>query len=301
MKPIKILKALADETRLRIMSVLLDQEFNVNEIMKLFGMIQSRISRHLKILADCGLLDSRRDGLWAFYTASDEGRRVFSGLNLLVSEEPRFARDKTKAKQLVADRKKKTARFFDNMAEDWDSMKREIIGDFELGRIITDRAKPCGVSADLGCGTGDLLPVLANKSESVIGVDNSPKMLEEAKKRFDGRKKISLRIGELEHLPLRDGEAELAVLNMSLHHLQSPYEVLTEAGRILAAGGRLVLSDLEKHGNEEMRTRYGDRWLGFNTGELENWLEGAGFSVEETEKFPLKKGMNAIVMIARKG
>ena len=300
MKPIKILKALADETRLRILSVLLDHEFNVNEIMKLFGMIQSRISRHLKVLSDCGLLGSRRDGLWVFYTASEEGRRIFSGLGGLTAGEQRFAKDAVKAKQLVENRKKKTALFFDKMAEDWDSMKREIIGDFDLGRIITDRLKPCRVAADLGCGTGDLLPVLAGKADTVIGVDNSPKMLEEAKKRFDGNGKISLRIGELEHLPLRDGESDLAVLNMALHHLQSPYAVLEETSRTLSKGGRLVLSDLDKHGNEEMRTRYGDRWLGFDANELENWLETAGFAVEESAQYPLKKEMKANVIIARK-
>jgi ArsR family transcriptional regulator len=205
-----------------------------------------------------------------------------------------------KAKQLVENRKKKTALFFDKMAEDWDSMKREIIGDFDLGRIITDRLKPCRVAADLGCGTGDLLPVLAGKADTVIGVDNSPKMLEEAKKRFDGNGKISLRIGELEHLPLRDGESDLAVLNMALHHLQSPYAVLEETSRTLSKGGRLVLSDLDKHGNEEMRTRYGDRWLGFDANELENWLETAGFAVEESAQYPLKKEMKANVIIARK-
>ena len=301
MKPIKILKALADETRLRIMSILLENEFNVNEIMNVFGMIQSRISRHLKILSDCGLLNSRRDGLWIFYTASEEGQRILNSLKDLTTDETRFKKDRVKADRLKQDRKKRTSLFFDKMAEDWDSMKRDIIGDFSLGKIITDRLKPCRIAVDLGCGTGDLLSVLEGKAGSVIGVDNSPKMLEEAKKRFIKNEKISLRIGELEHLPLRDGEADLAVLNMALHHLQSPFDVLMETSRVLSKGGKLVLSDLDKHENEVLRTKYGDRWLGFEADELENWLRTSGFEIEESGQYPLKKEMRANVIIARKG
>lgn len=300
MNPIKVLKSLADETRLRIVSILVDNEFNVNEIMKLFGMIQSRISRHLKILSESGMVSSRRDGLWVFYTVSEEGRLVLEKLKDLTENENRFRKDRAKAEQLKQERKKKTSLFFDKMAEDWDSMKREIIGDFSLGSIITDRVKPCRVAVDLGCGTGDLLPALAGKADTVIGVDNSPKMLEEARKRFVSNEKLSLRIGELEHQPLRDGEANLAVLNMALHHIQSPYAVLAETARVLSKGGKLVLSDLDKHSNEELRTKYGDRWLGFEKSELENWLATAGFDTEESVQQPLKKDMKANVIIARK-
>ncbi len=295
-----ILKALADETRLRILAVLSDREFSVNETVKLFGMGQSRVSRHLKILSDAGLLASRRDGLWMFYTASDGGKKVLDSLGEYLRTDARLKQDRQNAEKFIRDRSRATSDFFDSVAEDWGAMKKEVIGDFDLPGFILNRVRPVRTAADLGCGTGDLIPALLGKAASVIGVDNSPKMLEESRRKYARDPKVGFRIGELEHLPLRDGEADLAVLNMVLHHLRHPYAALQEAHRVLRNQSRLVVADFSKHENETLRTRFGDRWLGFEPAELDKWLKDAGFTVESRDEHPLKKNLKAAVIIAKK-
>jgi ArsR family transcriptional regulator len=154
---------------------------------------------------------------------------------------------------------------------------------------------------DLGCGTGDLLTVLREKGDRVIGVEKSPKMLEEARRRFAGTgNHIDLRIGEMEHLPLREGEADAAVINMVLHHLPDPAAAFPEVYRILKLGGGFIIVDLITHDVESMRERYGDRWLGFAEKDIKKWLEKSGFHVEIMESFDLKKGLHGFIVQAIK-
>jgi len=303
MKPVHYFKALADETRLRILSLLTHQEFNVNELVEILGMGQPRISRHLKILSECGLVKVRRDGLWAFYSvvAQGDGRRFLNSVVYLFEKEPEYLSDLERAKRVIMNGQEETRRFFDAMAEDWDAKKRNIIGDFDVTAEIMERIVPCPVAVDLGCGTGDLLPPLLRKAQTVIGVDFSAQMLKKAWERFpEENEKIDLRIGQLEHLPLRDGEADTGVINMVLHHLPSPMQGIEEAYRALKAKGSLILVDLWKHEDETMRKRYGDRWFGFAKGEIENWFEMAGFEIAETAEFSLKRGLKALLYRLRK-
>ena len=232
------LKALADETRLRLLNVLLAHELNVNELVAILDMGQSRISRHLKILADSGLAQSRRDGLWVFYSAMQAGRgREFLKALAPLLRGPELERDLERANAVVEERSRATKRFFDAIAGDWDRRSREVLGDLDLAGEVVGRMEPCKVAADLGCGTGEMIEALQGKAASIIGVDNSPAMLEQAAKRFQGDGgKVSLRIGDLNHLPLRDGEADFALMSLALHHLVRPQDAVAEAGRILGPG-----------------------------------------------------------------
>ncbi|HDR16174.1 MAG TPA: metalloregulator ArsR/SmtB family transcription factor [Desulfobacteraceae bacterium] len=293
--PVDYFKALADDTRVRLINVLSDRELNVNELVAIFEMGQSRISRHLKILADTGLVTVRRDGLWAFYRGADIDQKVFSAVAPLVKTHPRYREDVDKADAVFRMREEESIRFFDAIAEDWDSMKRNIIGAFDLTARISERIPRCKVAADLGCGTGDLLPALLTSADKVIGIDNSPEMLKKASRRFQGEEsRVDLRIGQIEHLPLRDSEAGAAVINMVLHHLASPSEGIFESARALEKGGELIIVDLEKHQNESMRSRYGDRWLGFSPDQIKQWAREAGFSVVEQRSFPLRRRLKAL-------
>ena len=147
--------------------------------------------------------------------------------------------------------------------------------------------------------------MLNEKAETVIGVDNSPKMLEKARKYVSksadaapaDNNEFDFRIGELEHLPLRDNEADCAVINMVLHHLNYPLTGLMEANRVLKNKGRLLVADLEKHKNENMRLKYGDRWLGFLPSEIEDWFLKAGFKLLKKKEFPLKKELQLFLYI----
>ncbi len=231
MKPITYFKALADETRIRVLHLLMHQELNVNEIVAILGMGQSRISRHLKILSESGLLCSRRNGLWNFYSAAttEQAKAFIDGITPLLKGEALLKTDLDRARSVFLERKRESKKFFNSIAGDWDRIKKELLDGFDLNALIANRITPCGTSVDAGCGTGDLLVMLKDKAQRVIGVDNSPAMLERARVRFSGDgDSIDLRLGEIEHLPLSDGEAECAVLNMVLHHLASPLEGIRE-------------------------------------------------------------------------
>lgn len=296
-----LIKALADETRLRLMHVLNRFELSVNELVAILEMGQSRVSRHLKILTAVGLLESRRDGLWVFYSAPEEGpgRKFIDALMPFVTTDATLQGDADMAEKIIEERARNTKQFFNSIAEDWDQLNRDIIGEFDLPATIIGHMPRCKVAVDLGCGTGTLLARMLEKSLSVIGVDGSPRMLELAKRRLiEDAERVSLRIGELEHLPLRDGEADFAAINMVLHHLSNPGEALKEIRRILRPGGLLTLADFDKHENEKMRSEYGDRWLGFDMTTLALKLSEAGFSLKSSKSHPVERGLSIHLIVA---
>lgn len=295
-------KALADETRLRLLGILAHHELNVGEIVQVLDMGQSRISRHLKILMEAGLLDCKRDGLWAFYSIPGAGQAqpllqaVLGELKSL----PDHDRDLDCATQVLAERRQSTVRFFDDLAADWTRMSREILGDFDLGQAILGYLHEPGTVVDLGCGPGLLLGRLAEKANRAIGVDNSARMLEAAARLLSPCAQISLRLGDLEHLPLRDAEADTAILSMVLHHLASPQAGLAEMSRVMLPGGQVILVDFLAHTNETMRTRYGDRWLGFAVEDLRLWLRQSGFQPEREDHVSINLGLDLLLLTARR-
>lgn len=315
---LRYLKALADETRLRLALVLQRYELSVNELVTLLGMGQSRVSRHLKILTEAGLLQARRDGLWVFYSApgSGPGREFLDGVLAFARDEGRA--DLAMAARIIEERALKTRQFFNSIAEDWDELNREVLGDFHLPEVVRQAVpEGCGIAVDLGCGTGEVLDQLREVSREVIGVDGSPRMLELARRRFgraaadttdvayvdgagDGAG-VSLRIGELDHLPLRDGEADFACINLVLHHLSHPAAAIREMARVLRPGGLVLVTDFDRHQEETMRNTYGDRWLGFTREELMSALTAAGLIPVDCRRHEVKMGLALHLMLARKG
>lgn len=304
MKALRYLKALSDETRLRLALVLFHYELSVNELVSLLNMGQSRISRHLKILTEAGLLQSRRDGLWVFYSAETEGQGhdFLSSVISFMQDDESCRSDLDMASRIIEERALKTRQFFNEIADDWDEMNREILGDFSLPDVIL-HAMPedCGVAADLGCGTGEVLEHLRGTCRELIGVDDSPRMLELARRRFgDNMNGISLRIGELDYLPLRDGEADFICINLVLHHLSRPSTSLAEIARVLHPGGLVLVTDFDQHNQESMRTIYGDRWLGFSLDELSSAMARTGLTIVDYRRQPVKKDLALHLILARK-
>lgn len=303
MKALNYFKALADGTRLRIFHLLLDHELSVNEIVSILGMGQSRVSRHLKILSESGLLSSRRDGLWVFYRwePEDGSGHLAALVKGLGAADPVFGKDLEYAAGILADRSASTKKFFNSIAKHWDHIKRDIYGEFDVAEAVLKKVPRCDVAVDMGCGTGDLAVRLVEKAQKVIGIDSSPEMLEEARKRFsENSAGIELRLGELEHVPVRDADADVAVAVMTLHHLSEPRAGIREAHRILKPGKTLIIAELDKHIDEYMREHYGDRWLGFDRGEMESWLEETGFLVKEQEQYRLLRSLALNLYVAEK-
>ncbi len=308
-------KALADETRLRLLHVLAHYELSVNELVSILQMGQSRISRHLKILTEANLLQWRRDGLWVFYTVPKEGpaQEFIKSMLLFVDANALMQNDVHLGARCIEERALRTRQFFNAIAEDWDMLNEEILGSFDLAQSVCAAVpSPCHLAVDLGCGTGSVLEKLLHKAQTVVGVDGSPRMLELARRRFatasqntqsplegeDAR--ISLRIGELDHLPLRDGEADFACINLVLHHLSNPLFTLKEVQRILRPGGTVFIADFDKHTNEKMRENFGDRWLGFDQDTMQNFLHEAGLSLVNIQRTTLQKSLNLLLIVATK-
>ncbi len=303
LQSLPLLKALADETRLRLCHVLLHHELNVGELVEVFGMGQSRVSRHLKILSDCGLLQYRRDGLWVFYAVPPHGagRGLLEAALALAEQAPQLQADLQRAEAVLAERRLATRRFFDAVAGDWGSLRTDVLGEFDLQGAITQRLPQCRTVLDLGCGGGELLLALADKAGTVIGVDSSPRMIEQARRRLASKGgEVSLRIGELEHLPVRDGEADCGVISMALHHLADPRAGIAEAYRVLRDNGRLIIAELDKHDDETMRRSHQDRWLGFSARQLEAWLQEAGFIPGRSTRHQVNRRLAVLLVEAQK-
>lgn len=281
------LKAAGDRSRLRLLRVLARGTFSVAELTEVLGIGQSTVSKHLRVLAEAGLVTVRRSGTWGFYSLSPRDGAHFDArlLDLLGDALEDGADDDAAAVERVLARHRRTrSEFFRDAASRWDHVRDEALGPpAHLDRLV-ELAGRGGTVVDLGTGTGVLLERLARTSRRVIGVDASPEMLEEAARRAsDAAVVADLRLGTLEHLPLSDGEADTMVANLVLHHVAQPPAVFREIRRGLVPGGRLVIAELEEHEDPSFWMGLGARWPGFRPGEMEDWLKTAGFRGIRTE------------------
>lgn len=303
MELIKCFKALSDKTRLRLLYILQFYELNVNEIVVVIDMIQSGVSRHLRILQESGLLNSRRDGSFIYYGASKNS--VSDPLIPLLKKEflndPDVQRDIKKAEEMIQIRQNRTKRFFKHIAPKWDRLKKEVLGEFDLNKALLNLVPTGKKIADLGCGTGELLNKMSQTSSNqLIGIDSSPEMLEQAKIRLSGSENIQLRLGELEHLPMKNEETEVAIMNLVLHHVPQPQLSIKEVFRVLKPDGIFILSDFEKHNQEHIKEIIGGEWLGFEDSKIQSWLSETGFDVRKVESYDVNLGLQINIFIGWK-
>ena len=299
---LNLLKSLADPSRLRLTAVLLRGEFTVQELTHIFGMGQSRISRHLKILTEAGVLTVKRQGTWNYYRVGD-GNAFFNvirpAFELELDSLPERGQDIGAVAAVLEERRQRSREFFDRHARQWDDLARTLLPVPEYRPRLLEQV-PEGITVlEIGTGTGSLLADLAVRSAKVIGVDHSPAMLEEARHRLmdGGVNGVELRLGEMTHLPLPDASVGCVVANMVLHHAADPAEVLTEVLRVLGPDGVLLLADLSRHEREAVREQLADQWLGFEEGELHDWLTVAGFQSIEIEKVGAAAGQEHVLLV----
>jgi SAM-dependent methyltransferase len=296
------LKALADPCRLRLVAVLLAGEFTVQELTAILKMGQSRISRHLKILTEAGVLSVKRQGTWSYYRAGGESP-FFAAIRAAVEHGvdglPERAADLAAVAMVLDERRRRSQEFFDLHARQWDDLARTLLPVPDYREQLLALVPEGRTVVEVGLGTGGLLPALAAKASNVIGVDHSPAMLEEARRRMaSGRVSgVELRLGEMTHLPLPDKVVDCAVLNMVLHHAADPAAVLAEIRRVLTPGGVLALADLARHERETAREQLADQWLGFGEEELAGWLKEAGFKAIKIERIVAAAGQESVVLV----
>lgn len=286
--PLDTFKALADPVRLRLAAILAHGEFTVQELTEILAMGQSRISRHLKILTDAGILSVKRQGTWGYYRLAG-GNPLFAEIRPVLERRfealPGRRADLAALARVLEARRRRSLEFFDTHARQWDVLAREVLPIADYRQALLAAVPTCRRLLEVGVGTGSLLADLRRLADEVIGVDHSLPMLEQARRRVaaEGLVGVDLRLGEMTRLPLPNDAVEAAVLNMVLHHAPQPPAVLTELRRILTPGGILVIADLRRHEREWARERMADQWLGFEISELAGWLAEAGFTVDSPQ------------------
>ena len=302
MELIKCFKALSDKTRLRLLYILRRYELNVNEIVLVVEMIQSGVSRHLKILLESGLLTSRKDGSFTYYAATrNDFVNAFMALADKSAEMEEIQTDLQKAGEMIKIRQNMTRRFFKTVAPHWDQIKKQVLGGFDLNSMIIKKIFFQGSISDLGCGTGELIEKLSGQTPfKLVGIDSSPEMLEQARLRLLGKNNTELRLGELEHLPMKNKEIHTAVMNMVLHHISQPELPLLEAFRILEPGGTFILSDFDLHDQIRIRELMGGAWSGFEKEKIKTWLIETGFDLHQIESVPVNQGLIINIFTAEK-
>ena len=279
---LKSLRALADPTRLRIVALLEEAELSVNELQEITRLGQSRISTHLGLLTDTGLLASRREGKRTFYRLNRAaGAPVDEFTRLAIQgagELPEHDGDVVNLKRVLARREEQAQVYFNQVAGRFDRSYGPGRSWQAFGHLLL-RMLPPLVVADLGSGEGLLAELLARRCRKVIAVDNSEKMVEfgARKARKNGLENLEFRLGDLENPPIEPDSVDVVVLSQALHHAEDPSQALRAAFEILKPGGQLLLLDLVRHRFEKSRELYGDRWPGFAESDLHQWLEEAGF------------------------
>lgn len=274
---LSLYKALGDETRLRIVRILEYGYFHVNELLEILGMGQSRVSRHLKILYQAGVLTTRREGTHVFYSLKPNPEPlVKETLQSFLQHSERLIPDHFAVTQYLEERKKNRASFFNQLAPSWDQVRDQYLGSDSYLSQIKKLVDHSGLVVELGAGTGSLLLSLAKKSGEYLGLDMSVEMVriasEKAAQLSGSRGKISFRIGDIEEIPLGDNTTETVMISLVLHHLVHPERAFEEAYRILKRGGLFIVHDFYKHTNYSYQDIYNHRWLGFEKDEIKDWF-----------------------------
>src|SRR5205823_5467162 len=279
---LKLMRALGDATRLRIILLLERDELSVNELQEITRMGQSRISTHLKQLQDAELVQSRREGKRTFYKlnplADDLAREFIEIARRGAKEIPEHSSDQVNLKRILARRSEQAQLYFNQIAGRFDRSYGPGRSWQAFGQMLL-RVMPPVVVADLGAGEGLLSELLARRAKKVIAVDNSERIVQFgiSKAKKNGIKNLEFRLGDIEAPPVEPTSVDLVILSQALHHALNPSNAITAAFQILRPGGQIMILDLLQHKFERARDLYGDVWLGFAESDLKRWLEAAGF------------------------
>ena len=283
-------------------------ELTVNEICAVLQLPQSTVSRHLKTLADDGWVVSRRDGTSRFYGMPmqelDPGaQRLWPLIREQVAGTNGAEQDERRLKTVLAKRRSKSEEFFASASGQWDHLRAELFGDrFHLHALLA-LIDPAMTIGDLGCGTGQLSELVAPHVARVIAVDGSIDMVQAARKRLKNTNTVDVRRGDMEALPIDDGQLDAAVVALVLHHVPEPARALAEMHRVVKRGGRVLIVDMLPHDRVEYQQQMGHVWLGFSEKTMTKHLEAAGFDTPVISALPADadaKGPGLFVATAKK-
>jgi ArsR family transcriptional regulator len=278
--------ALDETTRLRIVALLQHGELTVTDLTDILGQSQPRISRHLKLLADAGVVDKHREGTWAFFDLITEGpigRLVDNVLALIDPHDSVLAADLDRL-EIVRNRRTAAAHeYFAGIAGRWDQERSLHASDDTVEQAIVETIGSTGYRSllDVGTGTGRMLQLLSRGVERAVGLDSSHSMLAVARANLERAeiRGIDLRQGDVYSPPFPNNSFDLIVIHQVLHFLDDPARAIREAARLLTPGGRLLIVDFAPHSLEFLRHEHAHLRLGFRADAIAGWLQQAGLQV----------------------
>jgi ubiquinone/menaquinone biosynthesis C-methylase UbiE/DNA-binding transcriptional ArsR family regulator len=298
------LKAAAEDTRLRLLALLDQAELTVSDLTDILGQSQPRISRHLRLLAEAGIVERFREASWAFYRRAGEGAGAPLAdaiLALADPSDPIFERDRERLAQVRAARQSAAQNYFRKHAARWDELRKLHVSESAVEAAVREAfaGKHIDALLDLGTGTGRILELFGPEISRGVGIDLNPEMLQFARANLDkaGLKHCSVRQGDLYNLPFPRDSFDAIVLHQVLHYLEDGARSLREAARVLRPGGRLVVVDFAPHQLEFLRDEHAHRRLGYAPDTVEQWLNEAGLTFDRHRTLvPEKKNENALTV-----
>ena len=301
---LELLRAAGEPSRLRILALLAHEELAVLELCRVLDQSQPRVSRHLKLLADAGLVDRFPDGAWVFYrlaSGRDQRRFIDDLLSLIEHADGQLVRDIARLAAVRAERSTEAGAYFARNAASWDEIRSLYVAESDVEAAIVAAAGPGPFRrmVDLGSGTGRMLTLLGPQATAAVGLDLSQQMLNIARAQVAqaGLTGCELRHGDIFGTGLPGRYADLVVVHQVLHYLGDPAAAVKEAARLVADNGRLIIIDFAPHGLEFLREQHQHRRLGFAASEMERWLRKADLDVVDVTALPPAQAKGLTVMV----
>ena len=305
------LKAAAETTRIRIMFILSHGELNVSELTYVLGQSQPRVSRHLKLMAEAGLLSRHKEGNWVLFRLRNEGlggALARALVDMLSTKDQLLSGDLARLEAVKRQRDEKAAAYFSANAASWSDLRSLHVDEENVEQAMTRLIgrERVDTVVDLGTGTGRVLELFAEQARQLYGIDSSREMLAIARTSLEkhGVKQAELRQADVYALPLADSSADVVTVHQVLHFLDEPQKALFEARRILKPSGRLLIVDFAPHELEEMRENHAHRRLGISAEQMVIWCGKANLDLEKHEVLDPpwlkdRKGLTVSIWLAR--
>ncbi|HLF58214.1 MAG TPA: metalloregulator ArsR/SmtB family transcription factor [Alphaproteobacteria bacterium] len=293
------LRAAAEPTRLRLIALCAEAELTVRELTQILGQSQPRVSRHLKVLCDAGLLDRSPEGTSVYFrlARTGEGAELARALTAILFGDMRSGAqpaslDFERLETVKRARAQTAAAYFQANAARWDQIRSLHVDEAEVERALLQHlgAEPIGELLDIGTGTGRILEILGSRAGNAIGVDLSREMLKLARSRIEraGLRNCGVKQGDMYQLPWPEPSFDAITIHQVLHYAERPAAVIAEAARVLRPGGRLAVVDFAPHELAKLREEHAHRHLGFADAEIARWCRQAGIEPLEIVHLPGK-------------
>lgn len=285
------LRAIGEDTRLRLVALLRHGELTVTDLTEICGQSQPRISRHLKLLAEAGLVDRHREGAWVYFALVADGplrELADHALDAIDPLDPVLAGDLDRLGVVRAKRAAAAQEYFARVAADWDQVRSLHAPEAVVEAAILDTVgeRRYGALLDIGTGTGRMLELLAPHADRLVGLDASHSMLAVARANLAraelGSNRVELRHGDVYAMPFEPSSFDLVVVHQVLHYLDDPARAVAAAARLIAPGGRLLVVDFAPHSLEFLQAEHNHRRLGFRADTVATWMDQAGLTVAGT-------------------